>query len=171
MDMVGFIKVSLYILGGALMSKKTRVLFALSIALSIGIISIAYASYSAEIYIPLSMNNARLITPTPTEIPEVIINHIEPGGYWQEYVRVKNRTTDEVELTGWTIKSEKNGKTYTFSKFFLESNDTVKVWSQPGTDTDTDVFWGSMTEVWDDKSDCARLGDENNELVQWYCYE
>lgn len=110
-------------------------------------------------------------TPTVQPIPDVIINHIEPGNYYAEYVRVKNRSDEKVELTDWTIKSDKTDETYTFPEFKLRPNDAVKVWSTSGTNTDTDLYWGAWTEVWDDDDDCARLGDDNDEFVDWYCYE
>ena len=104
------------------MSKQTKILIALLVA--IGLSSIAYAQFSSEIFMPLAMNEAVFTlptaTPTPTPIPDIQINLIETGGdvppdnYWEEYVRVKNRTTKTVELAGWTIKSKRNDKIYTF---------------------------------------------------------
>lgn len=159
------------------MSKQTKIIIALLVA--IGLSSIAYAQFSSEIVLPLVLNEAEFTlptaTPTPTPIPDVRINLIETGGdgedyYWEEYVRVKNRTTRTVELTGWTIKSKRNDKTYTFPPFNLKSNQTVQVWTRPGTDTDTYLFWGLSNEVWKEDGDCAKLVDENGEFVQWYIY-
>ena len=159
------------------MSKQTKIIIALLVA--IGISSIAYAQFTSVIYLPLVLNEAEFTlptaTPTPTPIPDVQINLIETGGdgpdyYWEEYVRVKNRTTRTVELTGWTIKSKRNDKTYTFPLFNLKSNQTVQVWTRPGTDTDTYLFWGLANEVWKEDGDCAKLVDENGEFVQWYIY-
>ena len=93
-----------------------------------------------------------------------------PGKYWEEFVRVKNRTDEKIELTGWTIKSKRTGKIYTFPEFTLGSNQIVKVWTRPGTETDTDLFWGQQSEVWQISGDCARLGDDNDRFVQWYSY-
>ena len=83
---------------------------------------------------------------------------------------MKNRTTGTVELTGWTIWSKRNDKTFKFPKFLLKSNQIVKVWTRPGTETDIDLFWGLTNEVWKDDGDCAKLVDENGEFVQWYIY-
>ena len=112
-------------------------------------------------------------TPTSQPIPDVIINHIEPGSYLEEYVRVKNRTLSTVQLEGWTIKSESTGFRYTFPEFKLKPNAAVRVWSQPeppGGGTETDLYWGAFTQVWDDDDDCGRLGNDDDELVEWYCY-
>jgi hypothetical protein len=158
-------------------SKQTKIIIALLVA--IGISSIAYAQFSSEIFIPLLLNEAEFTlptaTPTPTPIPDIRINLIETGGdgpdyYWGEYARVKNRTTRTVELTGWTIWSKRNDKTFTFPEFNLKSNQTVQVWTRPGTDTDTYLFWGLANEVWKDDGDCAKLSDENEELVDWEYY-
>jgi len=126
------------------------------------------------IYLPLIEYNLPLVstpTPTPTSLPnEVVINQIEPGKLNDEYVRVKNRTTQTVDITGWTIKAKESGKTYTFPKFYLDPNDAVTVWTKGGINEDMDLYWGLTTEVWDDKDDCGRLGDEHDELLFWYCY-
>jgi len=74
-------------------------------------------------------------------------------------------------MTDWTIKADKSGTVYTFpDNYKLQPNAAVRVWSQAGTNGDEDLYWGAWTEVWDDKSDCARLGNDDNELVDWYCY-
>jgi len=114
-------------------------------------------------------------TPTPTstatKLPnEVVINDIEPGKLAEEYVRVKNRTTDTVEITGWTIKAKESGRTYTFPFYYLDPNDAVTVWTKQGTDEEPNLYWGLTSEIWDDDDDCGRLGDERDELLQWYCY-
>jgi len=110
-------------------------------------------------------------TPTMQPIPDVIINNIEPGAYRDEYVRVKNRTTSKVDMTGWTIEADKSGTIYTFpDDYKLKPDTAVRVWSQSGTDTETDLYWHAWTEVWDDQNDCARLGNDDDELVDWYCY-
>jgi hypothetical protein len=126
------------------------------------------------IYLPLIEYNLPLVstpTPTPTSLPnEVVINHIEPGKLNDEYVRVKNRTTQTVDITGWTIKAKESGRTYTFPKFYLDPNDAVTVWTKGGINEGMDLYWGLSTEVWDDKDDCGRLGDEFDELLFWFCY-
>ena len=54
-------------------------------------------------------------TPTIQPIPDVIINEIEPGEYYDEYVRVKNRARpSKVDMSGWTIEADKSGTIYTF---------------------------------------------------------
>lgn len=115
--------------------------------------------------------NTATVTPTSTSLPnQVVINYIEPGDYNKEYVRVKNRTTQTVVITGWTIKSKSTGKTYTFPKFYLDPNDAVTVWTKAGYDEGMNLYWGSSTEVWNDKEDCGRLGDQFDGLLYWYCY-
>ena len=113
------------------------------------------------------------ITPTPTSTSfpnEVVINYIESGKLAEEFVRVKNRTTKTVEITGWTIKAKESGRTYTFPFYYLDPNDAVTVWTKQGTDEEPNLYWDLSVEVWDDDDDCGRLGDERDELLQWYCY-
>jgi hypothetical protein len=124
-----------------------------------------------EITVTPTPTNTPTVTPTSTSLPnEVVINHIEPGEYAEEFVRVKNRTTNTVDITGWTIKAKESGRTYTFPKFYLDPNDAVRVWTKTGYSQGMDLYWGLSTEVWDDDDDCGRLGDERDELQQWYCY-
>jgi hypothetical protein len=160
------------------MSKQTKVLIALLVA--VGVASIAYAQFQSEVFIPMTLNESEFTLPTPTRtptpIPDIKINFIETGGedrpenYFEEYVRVKNRTSLTVDLTGWTIWSKRNDKLYTFPSFRLRSDQTVQVWTRPGTDTSTDLFWGLADEVWKEDGDCAKLSDENDEKVNWYYY-
>ena len=110
-------------------------------------------------------------TPTSTSLPnEVVINYIEPGKIGEEYVRVKNRTTETVDITGWTIKAKESGKKYTFPSFYLDPNDAVRVWTKAGINQGMDLYWGLSTGVWDNDDDCGRLGDNHDELLFWYCY-
>jgi hypothetical protein len=113
-------------------------------------------------------------TTTPEPIPDVIINHIENGtsdlDYYQEYVRVKNRTLSTVQMKGWTIKSDSTKLRYTFPDFKLKPNAAVRVWTQHGTDGAEDLYWGAGEPMWDNDEDCARLGNDDDDLVQWYCY-
>ena len=85
-------------------------------------------------------------TSTPTQLPnEVVINWIEPGDLAEEYVRVKNRTNETVEITGWTIKASESGRTYTFPFFYLDHNDAVRVWTKAGYSDGKDLYWGLTT--------------------------
>jgi hypothetical protein len=138
-----------------------------------------------EAYVPNSETQADMLymplveydlpftpTPTATQLPnEVVINWIEPGGLAEEYVRVKNRTNERVDLTDWSIRAEESGKKYTFPDgFYLESNDAVRVWTKVGYNQGMDLYWGLSTEVWDDDDDCGRLRDDRDDLVHLYCY-
>jgi hypothetical protein len=127
------------------------------------------------VYLPLLDYDLILgtATPTPTATPlpnEVVINHIEPGDHDEEYVRVKNRTKYTVDITGWTIKAKESDRTYTFPSYYLDPDDAVRVWTKPGYNEEPNLYWGLSSEVWDDDDDCGRLGDDRDELLQWYCY-
>ncbi len=85
-----------------------------------------------------------------------------------EYVLVKNNENSSVTLTNWSIKS--TGPKYTFPTFTLGSKKTVKVWSKVGTNDSENLYWGRTEEVWIDGGDCGYLRDDDDKLVDEYCY-
>ncbi|WP_105614019.1 lamin tail domain-containing protein [Vallitalea okinawensis] len=64
-----------------------------------------------------------------------------------EYIILKNSGSDPVNLSGWTILSVKGGQTFTFSKFILESNSTVKV-GDSAKNPDVDFHWLEGRGTW-----------------------
>jgi len=55
--------------------------------------------------------------------------------------------------------------TYTFPSFSLESGSTVTVHTEEGTNTATELYWGSGRPIWNNDGDTARLYDINGNLV------
>jgi hypothetical protein len=89
-----------------------------------------------------------------------------------EYIRIKNATSQSVVMTGWTL-ADQIGNIYTFPTFFLGAGNSVKVWTKLGIDNISNLYWGRTEPVWDDTSDCAYLRDgsgiEGN-LIDSLCY-
>jgi len=112
-------------------------------------------------------------TPTPTLEPGVYIvdinNNPEGNDLETEYVEIKNEGDSSVDMTDWKLRDE-NQNVYTFPDFSLKKGATVKVWTKAGTDTSSNLYWGLTEPVWNNKSDCAYLRDDNNDLVDAMCY-
>jgi hypothetical protein len=116
-------------------------------------------------------------TPTPTATPQaaVMITHIEadPSGpdIEGEFVTVKNQTGQSVNMTDWTLK-DRTSVTFAFpDNFSLGSGKSVDVWSKEGTNTSSDLYWGLSSPIWDNVKDCGYLYDEDDDLVDEFCYD
>ncbi|WP_135824262.1 DUF4350 domain-containing protein [Halorussus ruber] len=82
-----------------------------------------------------------------------------------EYVDVKNDGSSGQDMTGWTLEDEA-GYTYQFPDgFSLGAGETVRVHTGSGTDSSTDLYWGSGSPVWNNDSDTAYLYDDGNNLA------
>jgi hypothetical protein len=158
------------------------------ITFSTGLLVTARAA-SDNLYLPLIFNGARTpvstatptstptITPTPTETAKpfayIEITDLEgdpPGDdVLGEYVVIENQGTANENMTGWKLKNEEND-TFRFPIFILKAGSGVTVLTREGTNTETDLFWGSETPIWNNQGDCATLKDESYQLVDWKCY-
>ncbi|WP_321419941.1 lamin tail domain-containing protein [uncultured Methanomethylovorans sp.] len=83
----------------------------------------------------------------------------------EEYVKIKNSGSSSVDLTGWEIKDEDNKNTYTFPSFQLEAGTTVILYTTEGSDTETELYWGSGNPLWNNDGDTAFLYDSEGNLV------
>jgi hypothetical protein len=86
-----------------------------------------------------------------------------------EYVRIENLGGGAADMTNWTLRDEAN-KVFTFPTFTLSPGATVQVWTKSGTNTTTDLYWGSGSAIWNNTGDCAYLRDSGGTAVDTYCY-
>ena len=112
----------------------------------------------------------RTPTPTPTPLPSDVriafVQYNPPGdALADEYVVVENRGSGSQDVSGWTL-SDDQWNTYFFpTGFVLRGGASVTVWTQSGTDSDTDLFWGRSGPVWGNQSDTAYLRDNTGTVV------
>ena len=116
--------------------------------------------------------------PTPTPTPRILDVRVDdacsqfrgggsadPNG---EYVCLKNHDTQAVSMVGWQLlDASQHG--YTFPAFLLAPQALVRVHSGAGTDTASDLFWGSHL-IWNNDHDTVRLYDALGRLVSRYVY-
>jgi competence protein ComEC len=88
-----------------------------------------------------------------------------------EYVAFENGGDEPIDLSGWTVEDEA-GKTYEIPQgFTLDPGATVTLRTGSGTDTDTDLYWGSGSPVWNNAGDTVTLLNADGERVVEETYE
>ncbi len=82
------------------------------------------------------------------------------AGRNQEYIVIHNSGSRRVRMTGWVLHDVPRAGTtnrFVFPSFRLRPGATVRVHTGSGTNTSTDLYWGSSVYVWGDDSDTASL--------------
>jgi competence protein ComEC len=88
-----------------------------------------------------------------------------------EYVVFENAGDEPIDLSGWTVEDEA-GRSYEFPQgFTLEAGATVTLRTGSGTDTDTELYWGSDSPVWNNGGDTVILSDDDGDRVIEVSYE
>lgn len=118
-------------------------------------------------------------TPTPTPIPEgeLVIADIQdnaPGvesdNLDKEYVAFRNDGNARLDISGWTV-SEGDDNQYTFQEITLNPGDTIRLRTGIGSDTESDVYWGLESPVWNNNGDTITVRDATGSIVIEYQYE
>ena len=87
-----------------------------------------------------------------------------------EYAVFENTGETALNLGGWTV-TDAAGHTYTFPEgFTLNAGTTVTLHTGSGTDTESDLYWGSGTPVWNNGGDTiiVRNADGKRVLIEEY---
>jgi endonuclease YncB( thermonuclease family) len=116
-------------------------------------------------------------TPTPTATPEsgesdlAVWNiHEDADGndhenLNDEYIEFKNTGDQSLDLTGWTVSDDAD-HTYHFPEgFVLESGSVVTLRTGSGSDTQTELYWGSGSAIWNNGGDTITVADETGSIV------
>jgi hypothetical protein len=82
-----------------------------------------------------------------------------------EWVKVTNKGSSPVLLTGWRIEDDGSKHTYTFPSYTLNSGSTTVVYTGKGMDSATELYWGSGNPIWNNDGDTAYLFDSSGKLV------
>ncbi len=81
-----------------------------------------------------------------------------------EYLVLKNVGGESINLEGWNVKDKKN-HTYVFPHFELLPNTTVTIHTGFGTNSASDIYWGSGRAIWDNDGDTVYLFDADGILI------
>jgi competence protein ComEC len=88
-----------------------------------------------------------------------------------EYIVLENTGDGSVDMSGWTVQDEA-GATYTVPEgFTLDAGATVTLHTGSGMDTETDLYWGSGSPIWNNGGDTVIVMDENGSEVLRETYE
>ncbi|AKB78916.1 Competence-like protein [Methanosarcina horonobensis HB-1 = JCM 15518] len=129
------------------------------------------ASITAEETEPEEMESENVkLEETESEASE-ITSSAEPEVYvsdlnlQEEWVEITNEGSSSVSLVGWKIEDEGSKHTYVFPSCTLDSQATVTLYTGEGTNTATELYWGSGSPIWNNDGDTAYLYDESGNLV------
>jgi competence protein ComEC len=82
-----------------------------------------------------------------------------------EWVKVANKGSSTVSLGGWKIEDEGSKHTYIFPSYTLSAGSTVTVYTKKGTNSATELYWGSSGPIWNNDGDTAYFYDSSGRLV------
>src|SRR5450759_2058289 len=82
-----------------------------------------------------------------------------------EWVKVTNKGSSPVSLTGWKIGDDGSKHTYTFPSYTLDSGSAVTVYTGKGTSTATELYWQLGSPIWNNDGDIAYLFENSGKLV------
>ncbi|HKZ45466.1 MAG TPA: thermonuclease family protein [archaeon] len=81
-----------------------------------------------------------------------------------EYVALRNECDFPIDMSSWNVK-DRTANTYIFPQLELASRSELSVFSGPGTDTETGLYWKSEFPIWDNSGDTLYLRDSKGNLV------
>jgi hypothetical protein len=114
-------------------------------------------------------------TPTPTTIPEAVVQLVfleyDPPGddVDGEFVAMENIGGTAADMTDWVLWDD-DSNSFIFPSFTLQPGASVRVWTKAGTNTSTQLYWGSAVEIWDNTGDTANLWDNDGLFVDMCSY-
>jgi competence protein ComEC len=107
---------------------------------------------------------------TPTGVLTVETVHADAEGTESEnlndeYIVFTNTGGETLDLSGYTV-SDEAGRTYTMPEgVTLESDATLTLHTGSGTDTETDLYWGSDSPIWNNGGDTITVTDPDGSVV------
>ncbi|HET7322924.1 MAG TPA: lamin tail domain-containing protein [Halococcus sp.] len=82
-----------------------------------------------------------------------------------EYIVYENTGNSSLNLSGWTV-TDSSGTTFTFPDgFTLSPGEQVTLYTGSGTSTDSALYWGQATEVWNNGADTMTVRNASGEIV------
>lgn len=114
----------------------------------------------------LNLNNVAAVESNPdvadaADANSAIIDNVTYSKTSQ-LVEIKNNETSALDLTGWKLEVL-NKTVYTFPKYMLDVNAKVKVHSEPGKDSKTDLY--AMATILTKADDEVSLLDVTGKVI------
>jgi micrococcal nuclease len=86
-----------------------------------------------------------------------------------EYIVLRNTGDSAIDMSGWRLSDEAD-HTYTFPSFTLDAGTTVTIYTGSGTNTESELYWGSSSAVWNNGGDTIIVTTDDGETVINYEY-
>ena len=81
-----------------------------------------------------------------------------------EYVSIGNHVSTSRNLRGWTLRDNQS-HVYSFPNITVGSGKSVTVHTGKGTNTSTNLYWGSRNYIWNNSGDRATLRDAQGHQI------
>ncbi len=114
--------------------------------------------------IPATPSTA-VASPVPILRITAILRSSSPQTSVGEMVIIQNIGV-RINMKGWTL-ADLRGSIYVFPDVVLDNNSGVRVHTEGGLDTATDLYWGRSAPVWD-ATDTATLKDRSGVVIDSY---
>lgn len=86
-----------------------------------------------------------------------------------EYVELRNEQAFPIALTGWMLQDQ-DAHLFTFPEFYISPGQICRVYTNETHPEYCGFNWASGSSIWDNNGECAELRDENNTLIDSFCY-
>jgi uncharacterized membrane protein len=100
------------------------------------------------------------------DIPVEIVSIVGAGTLTAEWVVVRYKGGDQINLAGWQLRDE-DRNVFVFPQLVLHKDGAVQVHTASGTNTVIDLYWSSSNPVWESGEE-ARLFDPGGNLRAMY---
>jgi len=80
-----------------------------------------------------------------------------------EHVIIENRGDVYQIMTGWTLSDDAH-HTFSFPNITIPVGGKVKIWTKPGENDETNLYWMRKSSIWNKEGDIAYLRDNSNVL-------
>jgi len=103
-------------------------------------------------------------TPKPDATASLVITSMELDG---ASFKIRNGSTENVSLKGWTLRSRETGQYYSFPDRVLPPGESIVVYIGPTEEkvTDDDLVWNAETNIWNPNGDSAQLVSPDQIIV------
>jgi micrococcal nuclease len=114
-----------------------------------------------------------LWTPSPFTLTVSQFNYDAEGNDNEnlngEYIIFENGGNSSLNLMNWMLLDEANND-YVFENFILGNSSSFTFYTGSGTDSETELYWGSEKSIWNNGGDTLYLRDSQGFLVVYYSY-
>ena len=114
---------------------------------------------------PLAGQPAATLNPQ-VDIPIEIVSVIGAGTLTAEWVVVRYKGSDQINLASWQLRDE-DRNVFVFPQLVLHKDGAVQVHTASGTNTVIDLYWSSSNPVWESGEE-AQLFDPGGHLRAVY---